>query len=267
MSRITQKGTVGAIALFRTSTDASNASYVGQRFDLSDGREVVLVQNAGTAIGAGLLVQGPAIVANHQNLALTAFTPYSANGNQPAQASLTLGATAVTANEYAGGFAVVNAGSGIGQTLKIASHPSALSAGSVVVTFEDAPDVALTVSSKVSLILNPYGSDNGATKDANGVVVNPIVATGSLVGVTLYPIGASTSSQATYGLVQTKGAVSCLNAGGTAVGLDVMASAVTAGAVATFAVNTTSGDATGTRVGASTQAGVTAEARLITVQL
>jgi len=267
MSRITQKGTVAPIALFNTSTDASNASYVGQRFDLSDGREVVLVQNGTSAIAAGLLVQGPAIIANHQNLALTAFTPYSANGNVPAQAVLTLGATAVTANEYAGGFAVVNAGSGIGQTLKIASHPSAVGGASVLVTFEDSPEVALTVTSKVSLILTPYGSDKGATKDANGVVVNPTVATGSLIGVTLSSIGASTASQATYGLVQTKGAVSCLNAGGTAVGLDVMASAVTAGAVATYAVNTTSGATTGTRVGVSTQAGVTAEARLITVQL
>ncbi len=267
MSRITQKGTVAPIALFNTSNDEQNGTYVGQRFDLSDGREVVLVQNAGTAITAGTLVQGPAIVANHQTLAVTAFTPYSANGNQPAQASITLGATSVSSNEYAGGFAVVSAGAGIGQTLKIASHKSALAGASVVITFEDAPVIALTVTSKVNLILNPFGSDKGATKDANGVIINPIVATGSVIGVTLYDIGASTASQASYGLVQTKGAVSCLNEGGTAVGLDVMASTVTAGAVETYAVNTTSGATTGNRVGVSTQVGVTATAGLITVQL
>ena len=262
MSRITQRGQAGPFPLLQTSTDASLVTMTGTVWDSPDAREWVLVQNAGTALVAGNLIQGPAIIANHQNNTVTAFTAYSANGNQPAQITLTLGATLVTANQYAGGYAIVNAGTGIGQTLKIASHPAAALSASLVVTLEDAPAVALDTSSKVCLSLNPYGSPNGTDVRTEGVIINPhSAATGQVIGVSAYAIPASTSTVASYGYIVKNGPVACLNDANTAIGLDLMPSANTDGAVQTYVV------ATRTRVGVSTQAGVTTESRLITIQL
>lgn len=261
MSRLTQRGQSGPIDLFGTSTDSSLASLVGTRFDAADSREFVLVQNGGTALIAGNLIQGPAKITNHQNLATTAFTAYSANGNIPAKVTVTLGATLATANQYAGSLLFVNAGAGIGQTLKIASHPAAAQSASLAITLEDSPAVALTTSSKVCLIPNPHGSLNGTDNSTLGVVICPTTLTGQVVGVTLYAIAASTATIPTYGFIQTRGPVSCLNDATTAIGLDLMPSTNTAGAVMTYVV------ATSSRVGTSTQAGVTTEARSITVQL
>lgn len=271
MSRITQRGQAGGIPLFGTSTDLSNNTLTGSKWDSSDGREFVLVQNAGTALVSGVLVMGPKPVANHQNLTTVSFTAFSANGNQPAQVTVTLGGTAILANAYSGGYAVVNAGTGIGQTLKIASHPAqATTTGNVIITLEDSPGVSLDATSKVSLRYNPYGSQNGTTAASNGVViVDHTAVTGQVIGVTLYPIAATATTGGTlanggipnYGLIQTRGLVACLNDSTTAQGLDIMPSANTDGAVQTYVV------ATNTRIGCSTQAGVTTESRQINLQL
>lgn len=263
MSRITERGQGAPFPVLQGSTDASLVTLTGSVWDSPDAREWVLVQNAGTALVSGNLIQAPAIIANHQNLAVTAFTAYTANGNQPAQVTVTLGGTLVTANQYAGGYALVNAGTGIGQTLKIASHPAqSTTTGSLVVTLEDSPGVALDTSSKVCLSLNPYGSPNGTDFRTLGVIINPhTAATGQVVGVTAYPIVASTATLASYGYIVKSGPVACLNDATTAIGLDLMPSSNTDGAVMTYVV------ATRTRVGVSTQAGVTTEARLITLQL
>jgi hypothetical protein len=241
-----------------TSNDASLATAVGQRFNSADYREFVLVQNGAVALVAGNLIQGPASIgANHTGL--TCAT--AAIG--ATQITVTLGGTAVTANQYAGGFAIVSAGTGIGQTLRIASHPAqSNTSGTVVLTLEDPLSVATLASdSKVSLTLNPYGSKNGTAFTTHGVIVSPTTATGPSIGVTLYPIPASTASVLSYGFIQCRGFVGCLNIGGTAIGLDVMAGSGTAGSVITYVV------ATRNRVGTSTVAGENAKVQGINIQL
>lgn len=241
-----------------TSSDASLATLVGARFQSDNGREFVLIQNAGVALTSGKLIQGPvSIGANHTNL--TCAT--SAIG--ATQITVTLGGTAVTANQYQGGYAVVNAGTGIGQTFKIASHPAqATTTGTVVLTLEDPLSVATAVSdSKVTLQLNPYGSANGTAFTTSGCVVAPVTATGPIIGVTVYPIPATSATVLSYGFIQTKGIVGCLNDATTAIGLDLMRSANTAGAVQTYVA------ATNGRIGTSHVAGVTTEVRPITLQL
>lgn len=220
MSRITQKGATGPLSLvangaFQTSTDSSLLTLVGTKFDLSDGREVMLVR-AGDAVAAGKLYQDAAIVPNHQNLAVTAYQAYSANGNVPAKVTVTLGATAATANQYAGGFLVVNDNNGEGQTLRIASHPAADSAGSLAVTLEDGATVAITTASEVCLI-PPHGKD---------VVIMPTTITGAVAGVGMYTIAA-----ASYGFLVTKGLTSCLADGNITVGSAISPSNAVAGAV------------------------------------
>jgi hypothetical protein len=241
-----------------TSSDASLATLVGVKFHSADSRVFTIIQNGGVALTAGKLVQGPvSIGANHTGLACAT----AAIG--ATQITVTLGGTAVTANQYAGGFAVVSAGTGIGQTLKILSHPAQTStSGTVVLTLEDALSVATSVSdSKVSLTLNQYGSPNGATFATSGCVISPTTATGPTIGVTVYPIPATTATVLSYGFIQTSGPVAVLNDSATAIGLDVMPSSSVAGAVVTYAV------ATRNRIGTATVAGENTKCQIINLQL
>lgn len=252
-----------ALSLFgvnggNTTTDLSLGTEVGQPFRSTDGRQFVLVQNGGTALVSGVLVQSPASIgANHTGLTL------STQAIGATTITATLGGTAVTANQYAGGFLSISAGTGQGQTLKIASHPAQTStSGTVVLTLEDALSVAtLTSDSKGSLTLPIYGSRNGTDFTTFGVIVCPTTATGTVIGATLYPIPASTATVASYGFIQTKGFISVLNGANTAIGLDVMPGGSVAGSVVTYVV------ATRSRVGTSTVAGVDTKSLGITLQL
>lgn len=243
--------------LFSTYGVIDAQTMLGQRFHTEDGREVALVLNGGVALASGVLVQHSPIVPNHENLAVTAFSPVSAQTNQQATVTVTLGATLATAQQYQGGFAVVNAGTGKGQTLRIASNPAAALSSSMVITLEDAPLVALDTSSKIDLIAAPYSN----------VVINPTTATASPAGVTLYPLAATTGIPGTasyvpvYGFVQTGGIVSCLSDVSVAgVGLGIMPSTTTAGAI-------TVATATGPRIGDAYQTSVSAENRAVRVSL
>lgn len=240
MSRLTQKPAVLGLDLFQSTTDTAFSTMIGEKAVSSDGREFVLVYVGGSNIAAGLLCQAPAIVANHQNIAVAAAAAAGATS-----VTVTLGATAATANQYAGGYLVVNDATGEGQTLRIASHPAANLSTALIVTLEDAVVTALTTSSEVCLIANPY----------NGIIVSPTTQTGVPVGVTLYAVTAST-----YAWIQTKGPVACLNNAGTAVGLGLAPSATTAGALDTVAATTT-------QVATALQAGVSTEYRTVSVLL
>lgn len=258
MSFITQKGATGPFGLtangsFQSSTDANLASIVGTRFDLSDGREVILVSTGSTTTTtAGLLYQDAAIVANHQGLAVTANQAYSANGNVPATTTVTLGATALTANQYQGGFAVIDSGTGLGQSLRIASNPAALaSATGVVLTLEDAPNVALDTTSTVCLI-----PAHGAN-----VIQNPTTPTNVPVGIALYPIAASS-----YGFLVSKGIVASLSDSKVAaVGTAIAASVTTAGT--TTVATATLGNLTSTVIGNAVQTAVSAKTRAVFINV
>lgn len=240
MTRITQNPQGGPLEVFQTSTESQFSTYAGMKFITSDGRELTLVRNGGTALASGVLVQSPAIVANHQNTAVTAVTAAGSTS-----LTVTLGATAVTANQYAGGYVVVNAGTGIGQTLMIASHPAANASANLTLSLEDPVQVALDTSSRVCLHANP----------AAGVIINPTTSTGGPVGVTINPIPANA-----YGLVVNKGFVSCLAQGAIGAGLGIAPSTTTAGAVTVMA-------ATLACIGNAYQAGVTGESRAVYVNL
>jgi hypothetical protein len=252
MSRITQKGhglglSIVANGAFQTSTDSSLGTLVGTRWDLSDGREVILVQaSSATTVAAGKLYQDAAVVPNHQNLAITAIQTYSANGNLPYQITATLGNTAITANQYRGGFVVVNAGTGLGQTLRIASHPAANALASVVLTLEESPATALATSDTKVCLQPAHGAN---------VIINPTTVTGAQVGVGLYAIAASS-----YGFLVSKGLTSGLADGAIGVGLGISPSGSVAGAFVVAAATTS-------RLGFASQAGVDTEYRTVFVNL
>jgi len=230
MSSITQRGATGPLGItangtFQSSTDANNLTLVGTRWDLSDGRELVLVStSSATTTTPGFLYQEPALIANHQGLTVTGFTPYGTTGgvanssSTPATVTVTLGATALTVNQYQGGFLIVQSGPGIGQTLRIAENPVALSSATgVVITLEDGPNVALTTSSVVSLY--PAVGAN--------VIVSPTTPTNVSAGISLYPIAASS-----YGFLVAKGIVGAVfDATVATAGQSISPSVTTAGTV------------------------------------
>lgn len=233
MSRITNPGATGPLSLTAngvflqqsqtdtlyggTVTNTSLSTLLGTRWSLEDGREVKLVLAGASNLASGKMMTAPAPIANHANLTVTAVQAYSANGNTPATVTVTLGGTAATANQYAGGYAVINAGTGLGQTLQISSNPAqATTNGSLVVTLSDGPNTALDTSSKVTLIANPCFK----------VILSDHTALQQPVGVTLYPITA-----ANYGYIVSKGVVSCLQDGNTTVGSAISTSNGVDGAI------------------------------------
>lgn len=252
MSRITQRGATGPLAIiangtFQTSTDASLETLLGSRWDLSDGREVALGQPAsGTTVAEGKLYQNAALIAHHQNCDVTAVQAYSNNGNVPATVTLTLGATAVTANQYRGGYLAVVDGAGEGQLLKIASHPAADGSTTVTVTLEDAPATALSTSTSEVSLLPATG---------NNLVIMPTTPTNVPFGLAMYPIAAES-----YGFFLTKGIGNALSdATAPAVGCAISWSAATAGAVG--ATPYSGNVVTGAVIGHTAILGVSAEYR------
>lgn len=231
--------TYGGGVIYDTSYD----SLCGVRFNTNDGRQVVMVRNGGTevtvaSIGSGLLVQAPAEVTAFNNLAMTvpAATPATAGTYQ---VLVTNGATVLNVNEYANGYAIVSAGTGIGQTLQIASHQAAAASATFILTLQDPIQVTLDATSTITLVRNPY----------IGVVVAATGLTGTVVGASFYVISAGTASvyNGTSGALTTQGQpvyafVGChgvwgvrADATGTpAVGLPASASTTTAGDVTVF---------------------------------
>lgn len=263
MSYITKP--LGAqFGLFKTDTDPSDFTMCGQRFDTEDGREVVLFNNAAAALVSGVLTQHSAIVANHQNIAVVTYAGVNVQTGLPAIITATLGATLANANQYQGGFAVVNAGVGKGQTLRISSSNATVASGTITITLEDPASVALDNTSKLCLIAQPYTS----------VVIAPTTATASESCVTLYPVPASVANTydgtsgalLTVGTPQfafgvTKGVTSALSDASVAgVGLGIMRSTTTAGSI-------TVATATGDRVGSAYQTSVSAENRAVFINL
>jgi hypothetical protein len=251
-------------SLFQTDSNQGDQTLLGQRFSLEDGRQVVLVKNGTVALASGVLTQHSPLIANHQNIAVVTYTPVSTSTNLPAQITATLGATKADENYYQGGLAIVNAGPGIGQTLKISASSPTAASGVITLTLEDAASVTLTSSSKLCLIAPMYA----------GVVINPTTATAGPAGITLYPLAASvantydgTTGKLTavgtpvYGFIVSDGVTSCLSdVTIAAIGLGIMPSTTTAGAV-------TVQTATGANIGSAYQAGVSAEARTVRIKL
>ena len=189
---------------------ASQEHILGEIIRSPDGRVFRYVKAGAVDLVVGKLQQSPAEITNHQNLAVPATAALSTT------VTVTLGATAVTANQYAGGYAIITATPGVGYQYLIKSHPAASGGATCVLTLEDPIQVALTTSSKIDLVANPY----------NGVIVNPTTATGIPVGVAISVITAGY-----YGWIQTGGIASVLASGALGVGNTVSASVDIAGAV------------------------------------
>lgn len=250
MSRITQRGATGELGLFNQGFSANPANtaaiptgtggftpdiqtLVGSKWDTSDGREVVLVQNGAVALASGKLMQAPVQITGHELLAMTVPAAYPATAGA-FQILVTNGATVVKQNFYAGGYLITGAGTGAGQTLKIASNQAAAASATFVVTVEDAIVTTLDATTTITLQQNPY----------DGILISNHTTLGLPVGVTLYPLAASTAPTfdgtsglltaagvAQYGFIVYSGPTGCLIDALTNVGYPIGPSTNTDGAV------------------------------------
>jgi len=238
--------TSAAASANQANCSDSLASLVGSKWTTGDGREFVLVQNGGTALVAGQLIQSPANIANMTALspATTGTTGYVASapivgavGAKVIQLA-TGGTTAVLANQFQGGYLSIVTGLGIGTTLKIASNTAAAISSAFTVTCEDPFTVLTDTTSRFTLQINPYGAKTGTDYTTGGVVIQ--VASGSTqtgvpIGVANYPIVASTATVPSYGFIQTRGLCAVLGTDTSAIGT-LQGISTTAGQVIAYSV-------------------------------
>lgn len=187
---------------------------LGVRAVTGDGREFRYVQVGATALVVGKLYQTAAQVANHHRLATTGGAIGATT------ITVTLGGTAATANQYLGGWLLVETDSGgtPGYQYQIAGNPAqATTNGTLVLTLNDPLIVAISSSATVTLIPNTY----------SGAIIAAASATGAPIGSAIFAVTASY-----YGWLQVKGAATVLSDGAITVGVAVVKSGSIAGAVA-----------------------------------
>lgn len=188
--------------------EANPQESLGLRYESADGRAYRYALAGGSSLVVGNLLQSPAEDTADQDIAATA----AAIGAK----SIVTATMTVTANQYAGGYVTVTVTPGLGTTYRIKSH-AAFTAAAATFLLETPLEVALTSTSRLDFVANPY----------NGVIANPSSASGSVVGVAVNNI-----TNGRYGWIQVAGPANVLaDSGGVSVGASVSASNATNGAV------------------------------------
>ncbi len=177
---------------------------------------------AGEAITAGLLCEAPAADAA-QDLDLN---PASAAAAAATTVTLTIGNSAITADQFANGFLIVNDVDEEGHQYLIKSHPAGTSTSSVIFTLDEEAGLAtaLTTNSQCGLHPNPY----------NSVLIYNTTPLSYPVGVA--PVDIASGE---YGWLQIKGPATALIQGTPAIGAPLGASRATTGALALLDYTTT----------------------------
>jgi hypothetical protein len=226
-------------------SSATQKHPLGTRGMTADGRVFRYCLAGASDLVAGNLIQSPAPIANH-----LALTPSAASAGA-LQVVATLGATAAAANLYAEGYVQVDTTPGNGYTYTIKDHQAVASAGVITanLVIDDPIQVALTTSSRVGFMQNPY----------SGVIQAPTTLTAQLAGVAVYIIKATQ-----YGWLQTWGPCSVLINGTPAVTAPVINSATTAGAVDVW---TAAAQPTAQLVGKMMQVGVSGKNNFVDLQI
>lgn len=196
-------------------THTAQRHSLGTVMELPDGREFKYALAGATALARGKVMQSVVPSANHVNEVAGATEPIGS-----VIITVTLGATAVTEDEYADGYLWTNDATGEGFLYRIKTHPAAASAADVDITLaeDDGLIVGLTVDvSEVSLYRNPY----------RAVIIHPSPPTSGIAGVAVTDVAASA-----YCWLQVKGLCAVLAEGTLVISEPVVPSASVDGAVA-----------------------------------
>lgn len=204
----------------RTTATQIGNEFLGQYAATADGRTFQYGANTSTslALSPGKLAQGAVSTANHVNQ--TGVTTKVGDSS----VVYAVGATAVTADQYRGGYLVVNAGTGAGQALLIRGNTKAASSGSPTIYLKDFIITATAVAdSKFSLHPHPYSAC---------LIMASASSTSALpVGVPNVSIPAATTALPnSCGWFQVGGPASVLANGTPALASGIIASATTDGA-------------------------------------
>jgi len=203
---------------------ATQQGALGVEANTIDGRVYRYGLAGASTLAIGKLTQAPLGVANHQNLVVPTASNVAVGSMS---ITVTLAGTAVTANQYAGGYLQVFDGAGAGQNILIKGHSAqASTTGNVVINLYDPITTAIVAgNSKVSLAVHPM--TNIIISDASGTAVTDVFTGVPDIAVTA----------ANYGWFQVKGVTNVLIDGTPAVGSGVI-QGTTAGAVAVEAATT-----------------------------
>lgn len=168
---------------------------------------------AGAAAVVGNLYQSPVPGANYDELALPAAVAVGSR-----TVVVTNGATAITEDQFKGGFLNVEDDAGEGRAYLIESNTADAGAGPVTVTLAAGHGikVALTTVTTVGLTASPY----------SGLIIHPSPPTACLIGV-----AASAIAAGEYGWFQRKGPASVLGTGTLVIGKNCVASVTVPGSV------------------------------------
>ena len=234
----------GHVQLFASDTRDTGTSQLhplGTMGATRDGRVYRYGEAGGADLDPGKLTVAATQVGNHANIAVQAAAAVGAS-----QVTVTLGATAASANDYADGYLAVNDAAGEGIAYLVSGHPAADASADLVVALHEDLEVALTTSSEVSLIKNPM-------KDA---VISATDQADLPVGVPNVTIASGS-----FGWFQTRGVCGVLADEAVTAGLTVTIGTGVAGAVEAL-------DGAGEPdVGKALQAGVDTEYRVIYLHL
>jgi hypothetical protein len=234
----------GAVQLFPGDLRATSSSAempVGSLGMTKDGRMYRYSLAGAVDLSPGKLAVAAVSVANHTNVSVAAAAAVDAE-----KVTVTLGATAATANQYAGGYMTMNDAAGEGISYLVSGHPAADASASLVVTLAEPIQVALTTSSQATLSKNPW----------NGAVISVTDQLDMPVGVPNTTIAAGE-----YGWIQTGGVCSALADETLAIGADLTIGTSVAGALEVV-------DAAGEpRIGYAFEAGVDTEYHAVYLQI
>ena len=213
-----------------TLTTSDNLTKLGTLREFPDGSLFRFALNGAGALTAGTMVQSVVPTSNHNNLACAVAVVGATS------ITVTLGATAVTANEYQDGYIYINdAGADTtteGYLYRIASHPAADASATLAVTlYNDTPvHIALTTNSEATLTRNPF----------RNVIIHASPPTAEPLGIAPIAVAANT-----YFWCQTKGPAAVLTQGTLVIGDFCVPSATVDGAVMPSAAVETDGPPVG----------------------
>lgn len=220
-------------------TGQKDFGVLGSRAETLDGRIFRAMEVGAVALVRGNLLQGPANEANHINQVVG-----DAAAVNDMFISVDLGATALTADQYADGYMVMNDAAGEGICYHVGGHAAAaLSATSVRINLTEPVEVALTADTSEYSLHSLW----------RNVIQSPTTATNVSVGVADFAYAIND-----YFWGQVFGPVSVLqeaSSASTVIGGGVVASDTTAGAVE----NTANGVTTHQEIGRSLVANVDGE--------
>ena len=191
------------------SSSADQYHKLGELVFANDGRAYRYAKAGATALVAGNCQSSAAEDTDTQDMTAVA----AAVGDLSIVSTTTV---TVTANEYAEGFILVSVTPGVGRLHKIKGH-AAFTAEAPTFNLDNDPlVVALTTTSRLDALANPYSA----------VIVSPTTLTGVCVGVAVHAVALSE-----FGWLQVAG-TACVEADGTVtVGIPVITSDTDAGTV------------------------------------